>query len=85
MSQVKPGVGDAPAAEHPEQTAHNLESRDPAGAAETPPVRDAGEADFGAEAHGFTGYEAAGKGADYHSSESPAESFFARLRRLFRA
>lgn len=58
-----------------EQASHNLEHADRPHQVDTqhPPKRDVGEADFGAEAHGFTGFEAAGKGADYKSGESASD------------
>ena len=57
----------APTADHPEQTEHNLENVDKKVDQEGRPVRSQQEADFAAEAHGFTGFESAGKGADYKS------------------
>jgi hypothetical protein len=55
-----------------EQASHNLEHADQPKAInpDQPPERDPGEADFAAEAHGFTGFESAGKGADYKSDKS---------------
>lgn len=51
----------------PENVAHNLDiGREEAKALEdTPPQRDVSEADFGAEYHGFTGFERAGKGSRF--------------------
>lgn len=59
----------------PEQASHNLEHADHPQQIDTdhPPTRDVGEADFAAEAHGFTGFEAAGKGADYKSGKPAAD------------
>jgi hypothetical protein len=58
-----------------EQASHNLEHADQPQSINTeqPPERDPGEADFAAEAHGFTGFESAGKGADYKSGKSPSD------------
>jgi hypothetical protein len=55
-----------------EQASHNLEHADQPETVnpDQPPERDPGEADFAAEAHGFTGFESAGKGADYKSGKS---------------
>lgn len=57
-----------------EQASHNLEHADRLKTLnpEQPPERDPGEADFAAEAHGFTGFESAGKGANYKSGKSPS-------------
>lgn len=58
-----------------EQASHNLEHADQPKAInpEQSPERDPGEADFAAEAHGFTGFESAGKGADYKSGKSSSD------------
>jgi hypothetical protein len=57
-----------------EQASHNLEHADQPKTInpEQPPERDPGEADFAAEAHGFTGFESVGKGANYKSGKSPS-------------
>ncbi len=69
---------------NPELTEHNLEQADRPAAIDThgPPVRDVTEADFGAEAHGFTGYELAGRGSQYKSGPKK-KSWRDRLRQLF--
>jgi hypothetical protein len=70
-------------ARHPELTEHNLEQADLPSAIDThrQPVRDVTEADFGAEAHGFTGYEAVGRGSRYKSSPDK-KTWRYRLRQL---
>lgn len=57
-------------ATNPEQASHNLEYSDqqPLLNDNCPPIRDTLDADFAAEAHGFTGFEKAGKGSRYKSS-----------------
>ena len=49
----------------PENVSHNhdFDPEEAAGLENTPPQRDVTEADFGAEYHGFTGFERAGKGS----------------------
>ena len=53
--------------ESPELRAHNLDmsARELATMDHTKPVRDATQADFGAEYHGFTGFERANKGSNF--------------------
>jgi hypothetical protein len=53
----------------PEQASHNLEYSDRAQQLDMnrPPIRDPLDADFAAEAHGFTGFEKVGKGSRYKS------------------
>lgn len=54
----------------PEQAAHNLEHSENTRAIDStsPPVRDVSEADFAAEAHGFSGFEAVAKGSEYRGN-----------------
>lgn len=61
-----------PAATNPEQASHNLEYSDHQQrlVGNSSPIRDVLDADFAAEAHGFTGFETVGKGSRYKSSES---------------
>ena len=53
----------------PEQASHNLEYSDRVQQLDMnrPPIRDTLDADFAAEAHGFTGFEKVGKGSRYKS------------------
>ena len=55
-----------------ENEPHNLDSR--IEDERRPPPRGADEADFAAEAHGFTGYENAGQGSRHRGKQSNAES-----------
>lgn len=57
-------------APYPEQASHNLEYSDQSQRInpQKPPARAVEDADFAAEAHGFTGFERVGKGASYKSS-----------------
>jgi hypothetical protein len=57
---------------NPEQASHNLEYSDRMQQWDKhrPPIRDTLDADFAAEAHGFTGFEMAGKGSRYKSSDN---------------
>jgi len=59
-----------PAATNPEQASHNLEYSDQhqQSTENCPPTRNVLDADFAAEAHGFTGFESVGKGSRYKSS-----------------
>ena len=56
---------------NPEQASHNLEYSDQPQRWKSnhPPIRDPLDADFAAEAHGFTGFEMVGRGSRYKSSE----------------
>lgn len=59
-------------ATNPEQASHNLEYSDQPQQLDksSPPIRDTLDADFAAEAHGFTGFENIGKGSRYKSSNN---------------
>lgn len=56
-------MSDRPNGINSENAAHNLEATPER--TDRKPVRDVGEADFAAEAHGFTGFEKAGRGSCY--------------------
>lgn len=60
----------------PDQAEHNLEHIDRQNEIDPkqPPTRQAGEDDFAAEAHGFTGHELAGEATEnYHGKEEDRE------------
>ena len=65
----------------PENAPHNLEfSEDENRQCELkPPERDLREADFAAEAHGFTGFEQAGRGSSYRASAAERPGLLKRL------
>lgn len=67
MKSKKRKRGSNPCRISPENAVHNLDI-DPderAALAKRAPQREVGEADFAAEAHGFSAFEAVGYGSDY--------------------
>jgi len=55
---------------NPDNASHNLDSK--LEDQDRPPTRDVLEADFAAEAHGFTAYEKAGLGSSYEGASEIA-------------
>jgi hypothetical protein len=55
---------------NPDNAIHNLDAK--LEDQDRAPTRDVAEADFAAEAHGFTAYEEAGHGSTYDGSEKSA-------------
>ena len=55
----------------PENAVHNLDmdAQEVAALADRAPQRDVLEADFAAEAHGFSAFEAVGRGSDFERGE----------------
>ncbi|MBY6204241.1 cupin domain-containing protein [Halomonas denitrificans] len=75
-------MSDRPSGIDSENAPHNLDAdgKDVDGA----PKRDVREADFAAEAHGFTGFERAGRGSDYRDDRGGDSEDASRAPRILR-